>query len=458
MKKASFLIYLIGQISLFTAYSQQQSGGVPSSGGPSNGISLSLKECVAYALKNHLSNTIANNEILAANEKAKEALAGYLPQVSTNITFDDNLKRQVSVIPAGAFSPNEIRIQFGNQYNTNATAQVDQVIYDKSMLLGLKAAEPNKQLAILKKEQTEDNLVYSTASAYFQVLVYLEQEKITLENEKKYRELLEILKLRWEKGVIKKTDFDRTKSTLNNILSQKSIIQANKEVALNKLKNVIGMPLSTEIKVLEIANYESQTQVERENELEVNNILDYKIQNNNILLQELEVKRKQAAFLPTVSMYGRYGVMSFGNDFGKSLSNWVDFSSVGFKVNVPIFSGYRKNSQLKQSEISLLNARTNQKMSLDNLNLAFQNSTSLIQKSQSDLKINKENLVFAKEVFESSSLEYQKGVSTLSDVLNADYSYKEAQSNYVTSLINFLSSRLEYEKSKGSLKSYINQF
>ncbi len=453
MKKASFLIYLIWQVSLLTAYSQQPSGGVPPSGTP-----FSLRECVAYALKNHLSNTVASNEILAANEKAKEALAGYLPQVNTNITFDDNLKRQVSVIPAGAFSPNEIRIQFGNQYNTNATAQVDQVVYDKSMLLGLKAAAPNKQLAVLKKEQTEDNLIYSTANAYFQVLVYLEQEKITLENEKKYRELLEILKLRWEKGVIKKTDFDRTKSTLNNILSQKSIIQSNKEVALNRLKNVIGMPLSAEIKVLEMVNYEAQTQVERENDLDLTHILDYKIQHNNILLQELEVKRKQAAFLPTVSMYGRYGVMSFGNDFGKSLSNWVDFSSVGFKVNVPIFSGYRKNSQLKQSEISLLNARTNQKMSLDNLNLAFQNSSSLIQKSQSDLKINKENLTFAKEVFESSSLEYQKGVSTLSDVLNADYSYKEAQSNYVTSLINFLSSRLEYEKSKGNLKSYINQF
>lgn len=453
MKKASFLIYLIWQVSLLTAYSQQPSGGVPPSGTP-----FSLRECVAYALKNHLSNTVASNEILAANEKAKEALAGYLPQVNTNITFDDNLKRQVSVIPAGAFSPNEIRIQFGNQYNTNATAQVDQVVYDKSMLLGLKAAAPNKQLAVLKKEQTEDNLIYSTANAYFQVLVYLEQEKITLENEKKYRELLEILKLRWEKGVIKKTDFDRTKSTLNNILSQKSIIQSNKEVALNRLKNVIGMPLSAEIKVLEMANYEAQTQVERENDLDLTHILDYKIQHNNILLQELEVKRKQAAFLPTVSMYGRYGVMSFGNEFGKSLSNWVDFSSVGFKVNVPIFSGYRKNSQLKQSEISLLNARTNQKMSLDNLNLAFQNSSSLIQKSQSDLKINKENLTFAKEVFESSSLEYQKGVSTLSDVLNADYSYKEAQSNYVTSLINFLSSRLEYEKSKGNLKSYINQF
>ncbi|MFN3847996.1 MAG: TolC family protein [Spirosomataceae bacterium] len=448
MKRASFLIILVLLLNRIDSVGQSQSGST----------TLSLKQCVDYALKNHLSNVIASNEIVAAKEKEREALSGYLPQVNTSITFDDNIKRPVSVIPAGAFSPNEIRLQFGNQYNTSAVAQLDQVIYDKAMILGLKAAEPNNQLSALKKEQTQESLTYNTAAAYFQVLVYLEQEKITLENEKKYRELLSILKLRLEKGVIKKTEFDRTQSTLNNILSQKSVIQANKEVALNRLKYAIGMPLGESINVVEVPNLEPFTQLERDYSLDLGSIIDYKIQSNTIQLQELDVKRKQAAFLPTVSAYGRYGVQSFGNNFGKSFSNWFDYSSIGFKVNVPIFSGYRKSSQLKQSEISLLNARTNQKLSAEGMQLAYQNSSSVLQKSQSDLKINRENLAFAKGVFESSTLEYQKGVSTLSDLLNADYSYKEAQSNYVTSLISFLSARLEYEKSKGNLKNYINQF
>ena len=448
MKKTSFFIYLIFQMNAIAAFSQKTA----------NNTSFSLKSCVDYALKNHLNNTIANNEILSAKEKEREALSGYLPQVNVNVGFDDNLKRQVSVIPAGAFSPNEIKVKFGNQYNTNATAQVDQVIFDKSMLLGLKAANPNNQLAALKKEQVQDNLIYNTANAYFQVLVYVEQEKITLENEKKYLELVEILKLRLNKGVIKKTELDRTQSTLNNILSQKSIIQANKIVALNRLKNVIGMSLNEEINIMPDINYGAFTLLQKDNSLDFNNVLDYKIQGNSILLQELDVQRKQAAFMPTVSAYARYGAQSFGNDFGKSFTNWFDFSAIGLKVNVPIFSGYRKSSQLKQSEISLLSARTNLKLSTENMNLAFQNSASLLQKSETDLKINQENLAFAKVVFESSSFEYQKGVSMLSDVLNADYSYKEAQSNYVNSLINFLSTRLEYEKSKGNLKNYINQF
>ncbi|MES2519497.1 MAG: TolC family protein [Bacteroidota bacterium] len=443
MKKNKIIFYLILFVFGYDVHGQQ---------------TISLKECVDFALKNHVSNTLYDNEIALAKQKSTEALAGYLPQVATNITFDDNLKRQVSVIPAGAFSPTELRIQFGNQYNTNVTAQVDQVIYDKSMLVGIKAAEPNNQLSLLKKEQNQDVIIYNTVNAYFQVLVYLEQEKITLENEKKFRELLDILKLRYEKGVIKKTDVDRTKASLNNIISQKSILQTNKQVALNRLKNAMGMSLNEDIVIIPMTNYESFVNIPQESTFETANILDHKIQTNNILLQEFDVKRKQAAFIPTVSAYARYGVMSFGNEFGPSFSNWVDFSTIGLKATIPIFSGYRKISQLKQSEISLLSAKTNLQLTDNNLSLAFRNSNAQLQKSQSDLGINRENLSFAKEVFDSSNLEYQKGVSTISDLLNADYSYKEAQSNYITSLINVLSSTLEFEKSKGNLKSYISQF
>lgn len=443
MKKKGLLIYLLLLSFGFQVQAQRN---------------MTLKECVEYSLQNHLSNTVYNNEIEIAKQKSVEALAGYLPQVNTTVTFDDNLKRQVTVIPAGAFSPTEIRLQFGNQYNTNATAQLDQVIYDKSMLVGIKANAPNTQLSLLKKEQNQDNLIYNTVGAYYQVLIYLEQEKIILENERKYRELLGILKLRLEKGVIKKSDYDRTQVSLNNILSQKSLLQVNKQVALNKLKNAIGMPLTENIGITNLANYESLALIPEENTVNVSSLLDYKIQNTNILLQEFDVRRKQAAYLPTVSAYARYGAMTFGNEFGPSFNNWIDFSSVGFKVNIPIFSGFKKNSQLKQTEISLMNAKANLKLSTNNLDLQFQNANTQLQKSYSDLSNNRDNLNLAKDVFESSTLEYQKGVSTLSDLLNADYAYKEAQSNYVTSLLNFLSSRLDYEKSKGTLKSYINQF
>jgi len=57
----------------------------------------------------------------------------------------------------------------------------------------------------------------------------------------------------------------------------------------------------------------------------------------------------------------------------------------------------------------------------------------------------------------NTGLQYQKGTASLTDFLNSDYSYKEAQSNYISSLLNFLTARVDLEKSQGNLSTYVNQ-
>ena len=52
-------------------------------------------------------------------------------------------------------------------------------------------------------------------------------------------------------------------------------------------------------------------------------------------------------------------------------------------------------------------------------------------------------------------MEFNKGVGTLSDFLNAEYALKEAQSNYVRALLGLVSARLDYELSLGTIESYL---
>src|SRR5690606_4618347 len=99
---------------------------------------LTLKECIEYGLKNHRSNTIYTNKVSIAKYKATEALSAYLPQVNGTVTFDDNVKLQTTLIPAGAFSPEPTKIQMGNPYASNVTARVDQAIYDPTLIANLK--------------------------------------------------------------------------------------------------------------------------------------------------------------------------------------------------------------------------------------------------------------------------------------------------------------------------------
>jgi outer membrane protein TolC len=423
----------------------------------SKSILFSLKESIAYSLKNNPSSTIYKNEVLIAKEKKTEALAGYLPQVNATGTFDDNLKRQVSVIPAGAFSKEEIRIQFGNQYNTNLTAQVDQVLFDRSITVAKEANKVNTLIADLKLLQNNENIVYNTITAYYQILTYNEQEKLLVENEKKYDELLRILQLQYEKGVAKKIDYDRMKVSQNNIKSQLSLLKTNRELALNKLKYAMGMELSNNIAINDSLDYSMQVNMPVGNQLDTKNLLDFKILSNNIALQQLDVERRKFAFYPTLAGYARYGAQTFGNEFGKSFGNWFDYSSIGLKLNIPIFDGNRKKSQLSQSKLSLLNAQENLKLSERNYELQYQNANTALFRSYTSMNDNKQNLDLAADILKNTSLQYQKGAASLTDFLNSDYSYKEAQSNYISSLLNFLTARVDLEKSQGNLSTYVNQ-
>src|SRR6185503_7876493 len=69
---------------------------------------FTLKQCIDYSLQNHLSNQVYQNSTEIANQQGREAIAGYLPQVNLNTTFDDNIKRQTSVFPASPLTNNEI--------------------------------------------------------------------------------------------------------------------------------------------------------------------------------------------------------------------------------------------------------------------------------------------------------------------------------------------------------------
>jgi len=419
---------------------------------------LNMKDAVKYSLENHPSNMTYYNNIKVAKQRATEALSGYLPQINGTGTLDDNIKRQITVIPAGFISPKEIQLQLGTQYLTNLYGELDQVIYDQAQLDGLKANVPNTQIALLQKSKNDDDLVYNTATAYYQVLIYKEQEKLLTENERKLFEILTIQKLQYEKGVIKKVDYDRTEVNYKSILSQKELAKTNIELSMNQLKNAIGMPLENVIVIDDsLKTSQEPAPPALANNYNEKNNWDYKIQLQNVYLQQIDLSRKRDAFLPTFTGYARYGAQALDNNFENQYKNFYDYSVIGVKLNVPVFSGFRRYSQLKQSEYNLSNAKVTLTENSNSLRLQMLNANTKLMSSYTTLISNKENLDLAKDVLQTTTLQYQQGVASSSDLLNSDYSLKEAQSNYINSLYNYLISTLDIQKNQGTIKQYINQ-
>ncbi len=417
---------------------------------------FSLKDCIQYSLQHNPKSTIYANNVSLSSQRIKESRSVLLPSVNANAGVDNNMKLATSVIPAGTFGPTETKLQMGNKFSTGAYIQADWNLLDRSSYVSIQSAKIDKKIAELNLLKQNEELIYNTATTYYNVLIYSEKQKLLIENQNQYKQLLPILKLRYEQGVIKKSDYDRTRINLGNIEAELALNESNYLLALNRLKNAMGMDVKADLMVQDSMNYSNPITLMDKSDFNQSNLLSYKIDEKNLLLKKIEIEKKQAAFLPTLSLYGKYGANVYGKDVSTAFTDWFDYSTIGLKLSVPIFSGFKRTSQLNQSKLNLENQALTSKLNTSDYELSFENNRTQLKNSYTSLLKNKENMQLAKELLEASNIEYQSGTTSLSNFLDSNYSYKEAQTNYITSLLNFLSSQISLEKANGTLTDYVN--
>jgi outer membrane protein len=384
-------------------------------------------------------------------------LAGYLPRVSLNSTLDNNLKLQQSVIPAGIFGPDERRISLTQKYNSGAVAQLDQVIFDQSMLTGLKANKYSQQQADLNIEGGQEAIIYNISTAYFQIFVYKHQLELLEYNKHTYEKQIEIYRLQVSKGITLQKDLDKVGVDYNNTLSQIRVVQSNRQLAENELKFEMGFPIADPLLVA--VSEQSKVlpaSIDGDKTFSAASRLDYKLSVIDIKLLEIEQARIKAEALPKLSGYARYGAVGFGNTLQGAYDELLPYSAIGLKLNFPIFDFFKRNAQAKQANLNRRNAEENLKLSEGRFEVEYQNARSKLLQANVNMENDQRNVTLSVSVLKITDLQLQKGTTSLTDWLNTQNSLKEAQSSYLNSLYSYYQARIDLEKAKGTLKTFYN--
>lgn len=418
--------------------------------------SFTLSECIDYTLDNHPSVSVYENNREIARAESNQSVASYLPQVMGSAGIIDNLELQTTILPAGLKGPESAEVQFGTQFNTTVGIDVNQTIYDQSKIMGIKAGEPYEEMTRLQQEQNKETLIYNTATAYFQVLIYNEQLSILESNKHKYEELVATLSFQEQKGVVLENDVDRVRVNLSATNYQIKDARTQIQLALNALKNAMGMPYSVPLEVVKAIDYASFANMQMEEELILDNLTEIKINQKQIALQEIDVKMTRASYIPTLNFVGKYATQTLSNEFEDAFSGWNEYSYVGLSLQVPIFSGLGRINKLHEANLKLENEQSNYLINSQNLQLRFENAKTSVGTAYSSFQSNLDNLNLAKKLLDVTEYQYQQGVVSLTDYLNDDTAYKNAQSNYIKSLYGLIINQLDYQKSQGTLLEFIS--
>jgi outer membrane protein len=134
-------------------------------------------------------------------------------------------------------------------------------------------------------------------------------------------------------------------------------------------------------------------------------------------------------------------------DFG----TWYGNSFWGFKVGIPIFSGFNNKAQLTKSRITI--------DQINNSILQFESGTALeanqaktkLDRSMKTIDIQKKNLELANEILRVSSAKLKEGVGSNLEITNAQQEVKTSQTNYLNAIYDLLNAQLELKKAYGKL-------
>ena len=422
---------------------------------------VTLKQAIEYALQNKADAQNAQLDIRNADYQIMEAKAGALPKINgvANITYNPIL--QTTALDAGAFSggPSNIQlITLGQKWNAGAGVQLSQALFNQQVFIGLKAAKSTKEFYQLNAELTEEQIIERVSNAYFQVFT-IQQKKETLENSYASTEKARnIIKSLFDNGLAKKIDLDRTNVNLTNINTILKQQQNAINQAENALKFYMGMPIENKIELvkadMEITPHLLDETVASDERSEV------KILNKQKELLQYNKKAVEAAYYPTVNLNANYSWQGLGDKFPltngkKNGVYWADYSAITLGVNIPIFNGFATKARVEMAQIELDKLDVSIKDTKLGLDLSYQNAKSQIENSLLALENQKANVSLAETVTSNTKHNYQYGLATLTELLEAENALVEAKNNYSNAILEYKIAEIQYYKAKGELKNYI---
>lgn len=418
---------------------------------------MSLQECTQYAVQNSPQVQTALLAIDKSRQQVKEVLSAGLPQVNASSNFTYNFKLPTQLIPGEFFgAPGElVQVQFGTDLSTIFSGEVSQLLFNKTFFLGLDASRKVIKLSELQAQKTKEDIAYDIAQLYYQIQVTEKQKRILQANLDQVERLFGLTQKQFDNGFAKKIDVDQLRVNRINLQNQIKNLDLQVEQLKQTLKFLMAMPLDAPIALTDTINEQAYTVPDVQMFTpDFSQKTDLALLDAQADLNQLNEDQFKAGYWPTVNAFANYNYQGQGNAFSEL--QWFDFGAVGVNLNIPIFDGFRKKAQMQQARIDQAQLAETRRLTQQSLKLNYNKGIQQLQTNINNLQVLAENRQVAEEVYRVSQQRFTEGIAPITEVLSAETAMREAQTNYLTTLLQVKLAEIEILNSKGTLLNAIN--
>lgn len=421
---------------------------------------ITLQEAVDIAVENNYQLKQARNNLDLADQRVFGEKADFLPSISARFSGNRSVGQTFNNITL------RYEERMSNSINGSISASMP-IFQGFNNILSLRQSESSRESQEANLERIKQTIIFNAASQYLQVLVNKELLEIARQTLETSQKQLEQVAAQVEVGSVPQVDQYNQEATVAT--NELTVIQRENTLEQSKLTLIRTLQLdptgSFEFQIPDI-NEENVTprqyNLQELTEQALASRSDLEAQRQTIESNRYNLQMARWSLYPSISASFSLGssyqdlyrglevingqprqiIVGFGDQFFDQRVG----RSVGFSVNIPIFSNWNTRLSVQQAQVTYKNSQLsleNQRYGvMEEVRQAYSDYTSYRKQLQSSSVA----LRAAQRSFETQQQRYNVGAGTLIELSSAQQSYTQAQADHANALYRliFQEQLLEY--------------
>lgn len=412
-------------------------------------MSLSLQQCREMALQHDEQLKVMNNRQLQAEIDKEVAFINYLPTIDGSV---------MSLYQLGNNESMGMKIIMHGMYTAGLTLQ--QTIYAGGRIhAGNYLAEIGREVAMENQRKTRQEVLAGVDNAYWSLVAVLQKVEM-LESYRTYMEsLYNKVKVSVDAEMAMGKELLRIEAKKSEVEYNLQKTKTGVELCSAMLANTIGLGIDVEVmpadKEITVTAPENMSE-------DISALPEINLMNYDIAAKEKQVKVTRGEYLPSLvgmATYTKMGNLKMEGSkeidgkmtpYSQEITN--DSKMLGVMLSIPISGWGQGSRKIKRAKLDVVNAQLERKQNIRLLTIQARNAVKNVQNgylqvqtAEKGSRQNDENLRVMNERYDAS-------MATLTDLLDAQSQWQQAQSNLIEAKTQYLIYQTEYLKAVGRLE------
>lgn len=419
-------------------------------------ISLSLEEAIEIAKQNNSTLVNSSLDVDYAKTQVHEIRAQGLPQISGNADFSHTFEVPTQIIPGdfvgqpGATLP----VQFGVPYNANGGIGLNQLLFDGTFFLGLKAASEFVKISELSAHSSEIDLKEGVIKAYYMVLVAQQNVEQLEKSYQNMQQLQAETQQMYNTGYAEQLDVDRIGLTVSNLSVTLTKMKNQAFLAQQLLLNTLGVDVNQSLELTStLPTSLESTAPSSTADFNPNDRIEIKLLDQQQRLNKLDLKRYRVGYMPKIFGNVSVGSSTFAiqDEFSKLGNDWYGNGRYGIAMQLTLFDGFYGKAKIDQVKIKMQQTENTKKQALRGISIELNQAINNFHDAEKTLELQKANQTLATNIYQTTATKFKEGMGSSFELITADNELTESNLNYLNALYEYNVAYISIKKALGTL-------